>query len=340
MLPNTVASHYRQQQRLKVGTIAQARGLWAQMSLDDFDASWAAIGPRLLLLLIAAQYTSAQAGAAYVPITLAELGISTAPVVAVRPRGFAGRASDGRELDGLLLGAVTTAKTAVKGQLLRGAVGRAAFALALAVGGRWLDMTIATQLADASRSAASVAITATPDIGYVRMVNLPTCGRCAILAGRVYRWNAAFLRHPGCDCTQIPTDEPTAYSVQGDPEEIFASGQVTGLSELEKQMIDNGANAGRIVNAHRNVWDGQRFTSFSAGIFTTEGTTRGAGSAIQRRLMDRQRTGVPASPTNINARAGAARDTIRPTPDAIYRYATSRTDALRLLAANGYTSGA
>src|SRR5690606_23965723 len=33
---------------------------------------------------------------------------------------------------------------------------------------------------------------------YVRMLTPPSCSRCTVLAGRWYRKNAGFARHPGC----------------------------------------------------------------------------------------------------------------------------------------------
>jgi hypothetical protein len=187
VLPQSVSEHYRGQQALIVATLALVRREWSRMG-PDFDVSWAALGRRILLLTVSAQLGAARSGAAYVPATLAELGTPVEPVAEVVPGAFAGVASDGRALDSLLDEAVIKAKVA------RG--GGAPVGEALVVGGRALDMYVHTQVADAARGAASVAIAARPKTGWVRMVNPPCCGRCAILAGKWFGWNGGFQRHP------------------------------------------------------------------------------------------------------------------------------------------------
>jgi hypothetical protein len=160
VLPQATAEHYRAQQALIVATLALVRREWARMG-PDFDVSWAALGRRILLLTTFAQLGAARSGAAYVPATLAELGTPVEPVGEVVPAAFAGVASDGRPLDSLLDESVIKAKVA------RG--GGAPVNQALAVGGQALDMYVHTQVADAARGAASVAIAASPRTGLVRL---------------------------------------------------------------------------------------------------------------------------------------------------------------------------
>jgi hypothetical protein len=40
--------------------------------------------------------------------------------------------------------------------------------------------------------------------GYERTVVLAACGRCILLAERLYRYSTGFLRHPRCDCQMKP----------------------------------------------------------------------------------------------------------------------------------------
>lgn len=108
------------------------------------------------------------------------------------------------------------------------------------------DRLVESLVQDAGRAAESVAI-ATRNIWHVRFVNLPCCSRCAILAGRVYRWSDGFKRHPGCDCTMIPTT--VASPLKQDPAALVESGQVTGLSKADRKALDAGADLNRIVNA-------------------------------------------------------------------------------------------
>jgi hypothetical protein len=201
VLPQAVSEHYRAQQALLVATLALVRREWARMG-PDFDVSWAALGRRILLLTTSAQLGAARSGAAYVPATLTELGTPVEPEAEVLPAAFAGMASDGRPLDSLLGGSVIKAKAA------RG--GGAPVNEALAVGGRALDMYVHTQVADAARGAASVAIVTRPTIGWVRLVNVPCCARCAILAGKWFGWNGGFQRHPQCFPAGVVVSGPAA----------------------------------------------------------------------------------------------------------------------------------
>ena len=59
------------------------------------------------------------------------------------------------------------------------------------------DRLVTSLVADAARGAESVSIATRPRVGYVRYLSPPSCSRCAILAGRFYRWSTGFLRHPG-----------------------------------------------------------------------------------------------------------------------------------------------
>lgn len=240
MLPQSVADHYRAQQALIVATLALVRREWSRMG-PDFDVSWAALGRRILLLTTSAQLGAARSGAAYVPATLAELGTPVDPVAEVVPTAFAGVASDGRPLVSLL------GESVIKAKVARGE--GAPVADALTVGGRALDMYVHTQVADAARDAASVAIAARPRTGWVRMVNVPCCPRCAILAGKWFGWNDGFERHPQDDCRHIPCVEDVAGNVGTSPEALFAGGHVRGLTKGQRAALDAGADPGQVVNA-------------------------------------------------------------------------------------------
>lgn len=328
MLPQAVSDHYGAQQRLIVATLGLIRREWAAMG-EDFDASWSKIGPRLLLLTASAQLGAARAGASYVPRSLVEVGQSTDPLGEVDPGGFSGWASDGRALDSLLYGSVITAKVQVR----RGAPP----IQALAVAGRWLDMAVHTQVVDAGRQAASVAIAARPKVGWLRMVNAPCCSRCAILAGKWFRWNQGFRRHPRCDCVHVPAAEDSPGNLGTDPAALFASGQVRGATKAELEAIQHGANPSQVINARRGMT--------VDGLYTSEGTTRRGYASYVRREIDRQRGQLTReTATNIGSRGAVKNYTLRrvgprPTPEAIMRYATSREDAMKLLAANGYVIG-
>jgi hypothetical protein len=108
------------------------------------------------------------------------------------------------------------------------------------------DRLVESVVTDAARAAESVAVTARPHIYHVRYVNPPCCARCAILAGRVYKWSEGFKRHPGCDCSMIPTTAASPYAQN--PDDLVAAGLVRGLSKADMRALDDGADLGRVVN--------------------------------------------------------------------------------------------
>lgn len=212
----------------------------------DFDRSWAEIAPSLVTVTAATQYAAATAATQYVPTVLAETNQPDEPDGRVRPARFAGVASDGRTLEGLLSGSVVSAKRA-SGRGL-------APAAALAQGQRWLDMALQTAVTDAARQAAQVEVVARPRMGFVRQVNPPCCPRCAVLAGKWYRSNDIQRRHPGCDCSLIPSLENISGDLTTDVRKLHESGGVRGLSKAQRDAIDGGEDIVKVFNQSRDRW--------------------------------------------------------------------------------------
>lgn len=185
--------HARERALLATAAQATAREAWAAVAKGDISATWAEQIPRLLSYLTAAQFAAANSADTYVHAALAEQGMATGAAARVQPMAFAGIASDGRPLETLLALPAIEAKTAIA----RGAP----VTRAMATGRALVELAAHTQVADAGRTADQAAIVARTG-GYVRMVVGKTCSRCLILAGRWYRWNAGFARHPKC----LPAD--------------------------------------------------------------------------------------------------------------------------------------
>jgi hypothetical protein len=246
-VPSPEASQelYRTLQRLQVVLVLAGRRAWSQMG-KDFDRSWSKVAPGLVTVTAAAQLAAATAATEYVPAVLAETGQPDEPEAAVRPRAFAGVASDGRSLAGLLTGAVVAAKTASG----RGFAPDAA----LDVGGRHLGTLLQGAVEDAARDATAAQIIARPNMGWVRQVNPPSCSRCAVLAGRWYSWKADFDRHPGCDCLAIPASENVAGDFTTNPALLVQRGQVTDLTKAQKQRLDEGGDLSKVLNESRDRW--------------------------------------------------------------------------------------
>ncbi|WP_413455988.1 hypothetical protein ACLQ8T_05770 [Glutamicibacter sp. FR1] len=292
MLESAVAQ-YKASQRLQTRTVLQARRAWAQVQAGLISESWEIIlrNSGLVATVSAAQFANASSGASYSAGVLADQGEYVAPEAFVNPAGFAGVSADGRSLEGLLYSTAPYVKNLIKS-------GHSPVS-ALASGRGHLDMLVKTAVADAGRGAASVDIATRPGTGYIRALNPPSCSRCSVLAGKFYRWNAGFRRHPGCDCVhQAATDKALrAGKLEGlihDPYEYFNS-----LSEAEQnrvytnagaQAIRDGADLFQVVNSRRGMTyagvskDGTVRGQLVKSSFTSEGTTRRGNFGKSRRL--------------------------------------------------------
>lgn len=243
--------------------------LWRRTDPDAIALSWTRLLVEAISVLTAAQVAAVQDADAYAGRLLPEAD----PEGELDPAGFSGIASDGRELKGLLFTPAPTALTLIRrGTNPRQAMASGAFAL---------EAITRTQVADAGRTATAAAIAARPDVkGYVRMLVGDTCSRCVLLAGRVYRWDEAFARHPACDCRHIPYAENVPGDKVTDPRAYFESLSVAEqdarFGKAGAQAIREGADLGQVVNARRGV-------QVAAGKIFTTVNARG-----RRRLMPEQ----------------------------------------------------
>lgn len=303
---------------------------WREVDTSDIARSWLRLVFRQLIgPVYAAQLAVSRGAQDYVArVTQAynrhrrrQIAL---PDVHIEPARLAGVASDGRDLSTLLYQpAITTLQAISRGATVRQAT---------AIGGTHLDMIVRTQVADAGRVATGVETVATPTLGYVRMLNPPSCSRCVILAGRFYRWNTGFQRHPRCDCIHIPATEDVANDLRTNPRAYFDS-----LSEAEQnrtftntgaQAVRDGADLARVVNARRGM--------ATAG--TSETRERDDGTVVNvhtRRLTTTRVAGRDIFATTEGTRRGARR--IRLMPEQIYvEAAGDRAEAIRLLRLHGY----
>lgn len=283
--------HYQRQQRIIAAGLIAARRARRRGRAE------------IVKVVTAFQLAAARDGADSIPLMLEEQGIADRPAGRVAVTAVAGVASDGRPLATLFDQARTDYA---------------------------FDLMVATQLKDAARVAASLGIVARDQIGYVRVLNAPSCSRCAVLAGKWFRWNTGFERHPGCDCYHVPAREASWRGLTQNPSDYFDS-----LSEAEQdriftkagaQAIRDGADVSQVVNARRGMSTAARGTS-GRRMLTTENV---AGrdlyvtrtGATRRGQANRQRTG-----RNMSARL---------MPESIYEIAGDREEAVRLLKLHGY----
>lgn len=104
---------------------------------------------------------------------------------------------------------------------------------------------------DAARAAESAAVVARDRVVTVRYLNPPSCSRCVVLAGRIYRWSDGFQRHPLCDCIHLATTEQAAPHLVSDPTDLIEQGLVSGLSKADMRAIADGADFNQVVNVRR-----------------------------------------------------------------------------------------
>lgn len=292
MLPEATAEQYSLQQGIAATTAATVARVWRGMG-DDFDESWSAVRPRALAVVESGRAAAVDAAMPYTAAVLAETGQAHVTTGVLAPAAFLASAPDGRDMGGLLDESVIKAKTAVG----RGATVEAALAQA----GRWLRMTTLTTLADTRRMVYQADMVQRPTLtGYVRMLNMPSCDRCIALAGKWFRWNEGFQRHPRCDCIHIPGAENVVGDARTDPYRAFQSmdadeqDRVFGRSEA--RAIREGADIYAVVN--QSVRKLPTANSAIDRIFRTAGTRSNAIRMLREQgfILDRGQVVVPLSP--------------------------------------------
>lgn len=285
--------HYRRQQRFTAAALIASR----RKGISIFE---------LAQIVAATQLLAAQDALDSIEPMLDEQSVDAPVVGIISARSFAGTASDGRPLDSLFEQAQSTSA---------------------------LGLMVVTQVQDAARQAASVSIAARPSVGYVRMLNPPSCSRCAVLAGKFYRFNTGFQRHPRCDCRHIPSTEDGAGNLTTRPDVYFDS-----LSPAEQdriftnagaEAIRQGADISQVVNARRGMSTAQsgRLARNEFGTYTTTAGSTSRGSF--GRTQDREKLAG-------NRYTTATRQRVM--PETILERAKDREDAQRLFRLYGYIS--
>jgi len=288
----TPLEQYQVQQGVAGTTAAAVAKLWRGMG-DDFDESWSSIRPRVLSVVQAGRAAAVAQALPYTAAVLSETGQAAPAEGSIAAAAFLASAPDGRDLGSLLDESVIKAKVAVGG----GATSDAALAQA----GRWLSMATLTTLADTRRMVYQADIIQRPRLnGFVRMLNLPSCSRCIALAGKWFRWNEGFQRHPKCDCIHIPGAENVVGDARTDPYEAFksmsAEQQDQTFGRSEARAIREGADLYKVVN--QSVRKLPTANSAIDRIYRTAGTRSNAIKMLREQgfILDRGQVTVPLSP--------------------------------------------
>jgi hypothetical protein len=300
--------HHAEQVSLSNLAAYRTQALWMMVDQANISDSWAALLPRAVQTVSAAQFLAASRANTYTRSVLEAQDIDPEGP-SILPSSLAGVASDGRSLAGLLASPVYTALDAIKGG--------ASIDRAMAAGLNDAIMLASSSVTDAGRVADGIGIASRRTVtGYIRMTSGKCCSRCAVLAGRFYRWNSGFLRHPGCACIHIPAGENVSGDKRTDPYKYFDS-----LSRAEQdkrftkdgaQAIRDGADMNQVVNARRGMSTtagGSKVTSEGTG---KRGYFRSVGGGSNLRMM----------------------------PEEIYKRANTRDQAIQMLTQHGYITSA
>ncbi|MGW1836324.1 VG15 protein [Streptomyces sp. NPDC002067] len=302
--------------------VKAVQALWRDVPPDRIlSAMRGETGRQILAAVSAGQLSAARGAQLFVGACMAGQGAVAAPLGVLDPGALVGVASDGRLLGTLLqLPAVTTARALAAGESAE---------LAASRGLTQMAMMTATQIADTSRTATSVAMAAHPRcVSYVRVVRLPACVRCIVLAGRQYAYSTGFKRHPRCDCGMEPMTDGQ-WRASKTPEELLAEmspdEQRKRLGAAGVKALENGADLGQLVNARRGM--ATAVTGRGPMKVTTEGTTkRGIGGKALN-------TNFHKPPGARYERAGEA----RLMPETIFQLAgDNREHQIAMLRKHGY----
>lgn len=260
--------------------VRKALRLWEQIAPGALDAGWAEVSPALIGAVSAVVAQNAASAGRMVASVGAADGVPAGDVVV--PNAWVGVDSSGRDVEGLLFGAVTTTKTAIGSGL--------GVTNSMLAGASYLAAMTKTVVADMARSSAATAATGRGYVRYIRMVNPGACSRCAILAGSD-RFSKPFQRHPACRCTSVPVSDLSELpdGLIASPEEHFDS-----LTRAEQDRIYTkaGAEAIRLGADPRQVASARRGAS---GLFYSRAypAQLKGGRTMQRVQIGRKPDGSP-----------------------------------------------
>lgn len=288
---------------------------WKGVDPRRVHDSWRQSNTDFLALFATLQARAAADAMDASTLMLAEQGDYVQPDGIANPLAYgAGYAPSGIDLDSYFDIPVTHTLTAIKSGL--------DLSDALQAGRRTLRQMAMQALEDTSVSAMGVSITQRAGVGYVRVESPDCCPRCAILAGKYYRHNQGFLRHPKCHGRNIPCKGKDKAAKQGwitNPMDRF---NAMGEEEQDRifghayaQAIRDGADIYQVVNAHRGMRPVGRGR---ISMTTSEGTSRYGWSRMIRQYQYGQQQHR------------------RLTPEGIYSFNLSREQTIELLKREGY----
>jgi hypothetical protein len=335
-VPAVDKAHQAERAEQAAKTAAAVRAVWGGVDPDDLEGSWLARAVLAAELIRAGQLAAASTAEPWLTQTVGEGAAEVAPEAAVAATG---------DLGVPLVYPLLIALNRI----------RRGFSTALSIlsGAAFLEMVTRTLIADAGRIADMAGMIARPRVvSYVRVVHLPACARCVILAGREYTLSEGFLRHPRCDCTLAPRRPGDTWELSS-PQQLFEqmapAQQRKAFGAAGMEAIAAGADIAQVVNARRGMTTTKSYGRTVQA--TREGITR-RGIAGARLItgdptaMTAPRGGRTQVVSQFTRRTRTGREQLvrlrgakapRLMPEEIYRQADGDRDhAIRLLKRNGY----
>jgi hypothetical protein len=268
--------------------------LWEQINpFGSIESQWSHARVRAAEALADAQRDVALLALAYLAAHADALGVPDGPGVPVLDveAAVVGRSQTGRDL----LDVLDHAQMAARSMIWGGMAPDAAWVRSRSI----LERTVSTEVGDTAREVLSTGMVLDDRItGYERLVTLPACDRCLVLAGRFYRYTDAFQRHPRCEgCVHVPTYHVPGLGIVGGvaashtPDALAAAmspaerRQVFGTAGAE--AIESGASVSPIVQGRhappRRISRADRATAARLGIEPHEinSAQRGRGRSLR-----------------------------------------------------------
>lgn len=325
----------------------RVQALWQELDRRDLTGSWEAlVGPRIVETVAAGQAAAAALADPYLNAVVAADGADPREGGRIQPGAFAGYAADGRDLESLMYLPVVTTKQAIGAGM--------SDVEAMMRGLNQLLRVAASEVTSAGRTATGAGIAGRRTIsGYIRVATSPCCGRCAVLSGKEFGWNAGFQRHPRCDCVHIPATLIARSSMRrgfleqrefspasragGRRGFVDAQAYFNSLSARDQariftvagaRAIRDGADITSVVNARRGMYTSTAYRQQVRA--TRDSTTRHGSFYRSERARAIARGQIPASGRGFRLRSP------RLLPEEIYKLAATRDEAITMLRRFGY----
>lgn len=267
-IPSALRTHEELSNRSEDRVAEAAVLAWSEVDPARITQSWEPVTPALAAVVAAEQTRVADSAVKTAREVSVETGQYKLPEAFHDPRELVGYGSQGVSLEEALYGPVIGVKTRIK----RGAWVTDAMLYGMAA----VSSMTSTIVADTGREAMQMDMITRKQTGYVRVVEAGACSRCIVLAGKFFRWNEGFLRHPSCRCVHMPAKDREWAEDEGwyaDPYAAFdamsKAEQHRIFGEYSAQAIRDGADIFQVVNA-----TSPRAGMYAGGRMTHEGTTR------------------------------------------------------------------